>query len=246
MSELVKIENEEPVTTTLIIAEETENSHASVFRMVKKYVSDLEDYGVVRFKIEKPLVGSKGGRPLEYAYLNEQQTTLLFSYMKNTEIIRGFKKRLVSEFYKMRKILIDMYSRQSNEEWQQLRKNGKLTRRSETDTINVFLDYAIEQGSENYKIKERAYSNFTKMENKALFIIQEKFPNVRQVLTGQQLQIISAADQIVEKALKEGMEKGMHYKEIYQMAKERVETFATLIPKTIVPMIEAKLIEQKG
>ncbi|AHB69565.1 gp79 [Cronobacter malonaticus] len=38
----------------------------------------------------------------EIALLNEQQTTLLITYMRNNEVVRAFKKRLVSEFFAMR------------------------------------------------------------------------------------------------------------------------------------------------
>lgn len=235
MTELVKLQKNTPVTNTLIIAEETENSHQSVFRLVKKYKDDLEEFGVVGFEIHKPKKGSNGGRPIELAFLNEQQTTLLLTYMRNSDIVRGFKKKLVKEFYKMRNVLSEISVRQQNDEWKQLRQNGKLTRKKETDIIKLFVEYAKSQGSSK---AEMYYSNISKMENKSLFFIQEKFPNLRSVLTGQQLQIMSSADQIVEKALKEGMEKKTNYKEIYKMAKERIETFADIIPKTPVPMVE--------
>ena len=41
----------------------------------------------------------------------------------------------------------------------------------------------------------------------------------------------------LEKVL-EGMEKEMFYKDIFQLAKQRVETFASVMPKTQVTMIE--------
>lgn len=239
MTELVKLQKNTPVTNTLIIAEETENSHQSVFRLVKKYKEDLEEFGVVGFEIHKPKKGSNGGRPIELAYLNEQQTTLMLTYMRNSDIVRKFKIKLVKEFYKIKKVLSEISSRQNNQEWIELRKNGKLTRKSETNTIKSFVEYAEEQGSKNSKMY---FANISRMENKALFFIQEKFPNLREILTGQQLQIMSSADQIVEKAIQEGMDQKLHYKDIYKMAKERIETFASIIPKTIVPMIKNKVL----
>ena len=38
----------------------------------------------------------------EVASLNESQSTLLMMYMRNTEIVRDFKKRLVKAFYILR------------------------------------------------------------------------------------------------------------------------------------------------
>ena len=39
---------------------------------------------------------------------------------------------------------------------------------------------------------------------------------------------------VIEKAIKEGMDAGLHYKEIYQLAKERVIAFANIIGKSFV------------
>lgn len=235
MSKLVIVKNKEIFTTSLIIADQTNNAIHSVRELIKKYKSDLEEFGVLSFEIRKPDKKSKGGRPQEIYYLNEQQTTLLLTYMRNSEVVREFKKKLVKEFYKMKSALSEAYTRKQNEEWKQIRTNSKLTRKKETDTIKKFVDYSISQGS---KSAERYYSNITKMENKALFLIQGKFPNIRELLTGHQLIVIGAADQIVEQALIDGMEQGLYYKDIYKLARERVEIFASVMPKSQVPMIK--------
>ena len=100
-NQLVTItQNNEAVTTSLDIAEGTENDHASVIKLVRTYSSDLEEFGLLDFKSE-----STGGRPTEYAILNEDQATLLMTYMRNSEIVRTFKKRLVKEFRSMHNAL---------------------------------------------------------------------------------------------------------------------------------------------
>jgi len=230
MTDLVVLEKNEPVTTSLIIAEGVKKDHSSMIKLIRKYENDLNEFGTCRFEILKTK-----GRPLEYVCLNEQQTTLLITFMRNNDVVINFKKNLVKEFYKMKKVLSEISSRQQNDEWKQLRSTGKLTRKKESDTIKKFVEYAENQGSKNAR---RYYMNISTMENKTLFFIQEKFPNLREVLTGQQLQVMSSADQIVEKALLEGMEKEMFYKDIFLLAKERIIMFSEIIPKTIVPMIE--------
>lgn len=94
---LVTIKDGDAVTTTLAIAEGTLNDHASVIALVRKYQSDLQDFGEVRFEIRLNPQGS----PTEYAILNEPQSTLLLTYMRNTEIVRAFKKKLVREFWEL-------------------------------------------------------------------------------------------------------------------------------------------------
>ena len=121
-------------------------------------------------------------------------------------------------------------------------KIGKITRQEETDTIKEFVEYAKLQGSTK---AEMYYQNISKMENKGLFLIEEKFKNIREVLTGQQLQVLCSADQIVINALNDGMKNKMNYKEIYILAKERIEVFASIIPKSIVPMINKIKYEEE-
>lgn len=93
---MVIIKDGDAVTTTLAIADGTLNDHASVIKLVRSYQADLEEFGLLDFKSE-----STGGRPTEYAFLTEPQATLLLTFMRNTEIVRAFKKKLVREFWEL-------------------------------------------------------------------------------------------------------------------------------------------------
>lgn len=87
-------------TTTLAIAECSDNAHSSVIKLVRTYQADLEEFGRVRFKIST--FNTNGGQQArEYAMLNQEQTTLLVTYMRNTPIIRQFKMTLVKTFSEM-------------------------------------------------------------------------------------------------------------------------------------------------
>lgn len=97
MSEIVLLHHNEPMTTSLALAEGTENTHESVIKLVRKYIEDLQEFGTFGFEIQK-----SGGRPTEIAYLNEPQATLLITYLRNTEIVRRFKIALVKAFYELR------------------------------------------------------------------------------------------------------------------------------------------------
>jgi phage regulator Rha-like protein len=96
-AELVLLHHNEPMTTSLAIAEGTENTHESVIKLVRKYVEDLQEFGTFGFEIQK-----SGGRPTEIAFLNEQQATLLITYLRNTDTVRRFKIALVKAFFEMR------------------------------------------------------------------------------------------------------------------------------------------------
>lgn len=97
---LVTIKDGDAVTPTTAIAAGTENEHASVIALVRKYHDDLCEFGRVRFEVD-PFETAGGVQTREIALLTEPQATLLLTYMRNTEIVRAFKKKLVREFWEL-------------------------------------------------------------------------------------------------------------------------------------------------
>ena len=89
----------EPYTTSEIIAECAEVKHDTVQSLIRNHQEDFESYGIIGFEIRK-LDGR--GRPMKIYRLNEQQATLLITYLKNTEPVRRFKMNLVKAFFEMR------------------------------------------------------------------------------------------------------------------------------------------------
>ena len=89
------------MTTSLAIADGTGNDHASVIKLVRSYVDDLNEFEGVAFQTQ-PFATAGGIQSREVAILNEQHATLLLTYMKNSEVVRNFKKTLVKEFWVMR------------------------------------------------------------------------------------------------------------------------------------------------
>lgn len=93
-----------PFTTSKVIAEYGEVAHHTVTKLIQKYENDLCDFGRVRFQIDT--LQTRGGLQETKTYLlNEEQATLLITYMKNTLPVRRFKKALVKQFYVMHKEL---------------------------------------------------------------------------------------------------------------------------------------------
>ncbi|EKT4477446.1 Rha family transcriptional regulator [Pseudomonas putida] len=97
---IVIIKDGAAVASTAAIAAGTENEHASVIALVRKYQADFEEFGRVRFEIE-PFETAGGMQSREVALLDEPQATLLLTFMRNTEIVRTFKKKLVREFWEL-------------------------------------------------------------------------------------------------------------------------------------------------
>ena len=140
MQELVFLEPNKidavPFTTSDVIAKYAEVQHHTVTRLVQKHLADFEEFGILRFKIEE----IKGrGQPEKYYCLNEEQATLLITYLKNTEPVRAFKKELVRQFYAMRAELMKR---------QMYREQLKPIRRELTDVIQENPD----KGEWSYKL----------------------------------------------------------------------------------------------
>ena len=107
LMELVYIDGKkEPYTTSEIIAECAEVQHHTITRLVRDNKADFEVLGILGFKIHKL---DKRGQPKKIYILNEQQATLLITYLKNTEPVRQFKMNLVKAFFEMRDELSKRY-----------------------------------------------------------------------------------------------------------------------------------------
>lgn len=105
---VIKGRDGQPVTTSLAIANGTEAQHEAVIKLVRKYQSDLERFGLVGFEIQPRLHGQHGGGDVEYALLNEPQSSLLIAFMRNSAIVVAFKVALVKGFYDMRAELMNL------------------------------------------------------------------------------------------------------------------------------------------
>jgi len=233
-SKIVLMDGKKAYTTTRIIAKGCEIEHDSAAILVKKYRDDLNDVGFTDLKSVK---FKTAGRPGVEFLLDEQQTTFLITLMKNSKVVVAFKKKLTKEFFKMRTTLARIASQQKDINWLEVRRDGKIAYKKKTGVIKQFVDYATEQGSNS---ASRYYMALAKMENSALFFLEQRFNNVREVLVIRQLMLVSMADDVVEKALVDGMNKALPYKEIYLLAKERVIAFAEIAGRSPILSLELK------
>ena len=92
----------EPYTLSSIISDCADIKHHTVTRLLREHKSDFERFGVLGFQIHKPNKETLGGRPTKDYQLNEQQATLLITYLRNTEPVKQFKSDLVKAFFEMR------------------------------------------------------------------------------------------------------------------------------------------------
>ena len=86
------------VVTSETIAQGAGVEHRAVLQMITKHQARVERFGTLAFEM-RPLPG--GGNPIRVLLLNEQQSTLIMSFMRNTEQVMDFKEALVDGFFKM-------------------------------------------------------------------------------------------------------------------------------------------------
>lgn len=111
-------------------------------------------------------------------------------------------------------------------EWLKTREIGKSIRLSLTDTIKEFVEYATSQGSKSAKLY---YMNITKMEYKALGLMQENVPSLRSNFDTMELYQLLMAEDLVKRSIEKNMELGKHYKEIYLLAKIDLERYINVL-----------------
>lgn len=210
MNELVYLKKDDAFTDSIVIADGTGNQHKSVVAILKKYQKDFEDYGRLEFSDLKS-INPKGGRPTKVYNLNEEQAMLLMTYLDNNEVVREFKKKLVHQFVGMRKLIAERHTAT----WIETRKQGKLTRKTETDVIKKLVEYAKEQGSSH---ADMLYMTYSKLANKYAGVDKRDNASVMQ------LNNLSLMEHIILNVIQNGITTGMYYKEIYKASKARLES----------------------
>lgn len=129
MNQLVFVQSqsmkETPFTTSDAIAEYAGIKHHAIQQMIAKHETSLKSFGLVAFEMRA--CPHRTGASVEKIYhLNEQQATLLITFLKNTEKVIRFKTELVRQFYQMRAQL---------QERQIAKADRKVPHRSLTDAI---------------------------------------------------------------------------------------------------------------
>lgn len=104
MTQIVPIESTDDgslIVSSLTIAEGSGVEHRAVLQLIGSSLADLEEFGQVAFEMRPGYNNSQ----VRVALLNEQQSTLLMTYQRNTTQVRAFKLALVKAFFEMAKQL---------------------------------------------------------------------------------------------------------------------------------------------
>ncbi|ECT4084382.1 TPA: phage regulatory protein [Campylobacter jejuni] len=141
----------------------------SIQKLIRNYKQDLECFGELGFELQKIAKTNK-----KIYFLNEQQATLLLTYMKNSESVRNAKKVLVFAFYQMKEKLRSLEQEQEKARFKSLSdENQRLNSLNHHQKIGYKSQ--LKQQKEHYenKIKALQYD----LEKKKELILKRKLGN---------------------------------------------------------------------
>lgn len=196
----------EPYTTSEIIANNTNNSRIAVRRLIEKHINRLKQFGKVEFEMQ-PL---PSGQKAKVYKLNEQQATLLITFLDNSDIVANFKTLLVKQFYEMRDELTKrninrVIEKPVKKTLMESVKNWKYTSKHAYSNINRLLIKGATGLSINALKKERGdakaaldlltsqeQEEYKRLEQKVIAYIEANFDYqlIKALLTGKEIKFI--------------------------------------------------------
>ena len=189
--------------------------HRQLMENIRKYRDKFEELGRLAFETET-LQTAGGPQQTSYALLNEDQAYFLLTLSRNSEAVVSAKLALVKAFRQARSHIAKTET---------ARIEGKKVRGEETAAIAELVQYATDHGSASAKMY---YVSITKMTNSLLGLEAGK----RDSLPPHALDALRLAETMIDVAIRDGLRAGLHYKQIYALAKDRVSMLAPLLPRS--------------
>lgn len=192
-----------------------------------KYVEITHDrfIKIIRDEFEEDIIEEGVSFLKTTPYINEQNNQTYYFYELNLEqarrvLIRESKfvrRRVINYIHKLEEEIYKLRNANNSKkdfEWFKIRENGKLVRRTITDRIQILIPYARQQGSKNY---DKLYMTYSMLVNKLLGLKKGD----REKVDLNTLNYISQLEDVIQGVMYNEMEKGTHYKEIYQLCKKQ-------------------------
>ncbi|EAL0750672.1 Rha family transcriptional regulator [Campylobacter coli] len=151
----------------------------SIQRLIRNYKQDLECFGELGFELQKIAKTNK-----KIYYLNEQQATLLLTYMKNSESVRNAKKVLVFAFYQMKEKLRSLEQEQEKARFKTL-SDENLRLNSLNHHQKIGYKSQLAQQKEKYENKIKALQYDLEHKNELSFkrkLSKEELLELRKIL----------------------------------------------------------------
>lgn len=224
-----------PMVSSHVVAERFGKRHDNVVRAIDDLCREMSEFHSSKLRSEifkeVDLVNARNRSYRGYMMTRDGFSLLAMGFTGQKAL--EWKLKFISTFNAMEKALLQEADKL---EWKQARLQGVEMRKSVSNTIADFIEYAKAQGSTN---AGNYYSNITRMEYVALELISrsdKKVPSCfRDTLDVMQICSLTMAEQIAKRAIQFGMDNRMHYKAIYELAKQKVIDYAETIKMPMLP-----------
>ena len=212
MNELVFLKKDEALTDSLIVAEKFHKRHDNVLQAIDKLIPLLKNKERNMFILSHRKADD--GQMHRMYLMNRDGFSLLVMGFTGKKALE-WKLRYIDAFNAMESFIRE----KTSEEWIETRRQGKLTRKAETDTLKKLVEYAKGQGSEH---ADKLYITYSRLANKMAGIEN------RDSATVMQLHNLSLMENIILHIVDTGILTGLHYKEIYQNCKARLSEIKSM------------------
>lgn len=210
MDELVSVKNDEAVCSSLEVADKFGKRHKHVMRAIEQIKEDSSAQKWAQSFHETTYKDASGKSNKMYLMNRDGFSILVMGF--NGKKSMEWKWKYLEAFNTMESMLKE----RNTQLWVEQRKQGKLTRQAETDVIKQLVEYAKEQGSEHAHM---LYITYSKLANTMAGITDRDFATLTQ------LNELSFIENIILNQIRVGMEREMHYKDIYKDCKRQIELF---------------------
>lgn len=209
MDDLVYLKNEEAVCDSLQVAEKFNKRHDAVMRAINNLLKSVEIRERKMFRLSN--YEDSKGRTYHKYIMNRKGFTILVMGFNGKDALE-WKLKYSDAFDTMENFIRE----KSTQAWIETRQTGKLTRKAETDVIKQLVEYAKAQGSEHSAM---LYTTYSKLANKMAGV------KSRDMATLMQLNQLTFIENIILNQIRIGMERELHYKQIYKDCKRQIELF---------------------
>lgn len=211
MDELVYLEREEAVCSSLDVSRSFGKRHDNVLRTIGGLLENEETQKMFK-KIN--YVDSQNKQQYPMYLMNRDGFSLLVMGFTGKKAL-DWKLKYINAFNQMEKIIRERQS----QSWIESRSVGKLSRKAETDVLKQLVEYAKQQGSEH---ADMLYMTYSKLANKTAGVTD------RETATTQQLMNLSFVENIILNMVQDGIQQELPYKEIYRNVKDRLSVVGRL------------------
>lgn len=210
MEELVFTRRNEAVTDSLTVAEMFHKRHDLVLRsidnLIETFRKNEERSDHVFFLSHRK---ADDGQYHRMYFMNRDGFSLLVMGFTGNKAFK-WKLKYIEAFNAMEKALTERKS----EQYINARKNGILTRKSETDVLKKLVEHAKAQGSTH---ADMLYVTYTKLVNKLVGVKTRADADFRQLTD------LMTLERVILSTVEEGISKGLDYHEIYKECKKKCE-----------------------